>query len=102
MISNQFQFRGSVDDHNKNIMEGDDSHGMSLETTWRNITWVNKVFGFILAMIEVDIYLAMRYFGPMRKYFGYLQKNLAFEIVFDKYMVALQLLGASCLYITYV
>ena len=65
-------------------MDADGSHGMSLDATWRTIRWENRVFGFILAVIEVDIYLAMRYFGPTRKYFGYLQKNLAFEIVFDK------------------
>ena len=83
MISNQFQFRGSVDDHNKNRMEGDDSNGMSLETTWRAIRWGNRVFGFVLALIEVKTYLVMRYFCPLRKDFGDFWTEVTLAIFFN-------------------
>ena len=84
MFSNYLQFCGAIDDHNRKIIDGDGGHGMSLETTWRTIRWENRVFGFILGVIEVNTYLVMRYFGPLRKIFGSFHKNLAFELVFDE------------------
>ena len=39
VIYDHFQFHGAIDYRNKNRMYGDGSHGMSLETTWRNISW---------------------------------------------------------------
>ena len=61
---------------------------MSLETIWRTIRWENQVFGFILDVIEVNTYLAMRYFGPLRKHFCDFRNNLAFELVFNELYMA--------------
>ena len=88
IISNQFKFRGAFADHNKKRMGGDGSYGVSLDTTQRNIKWENIIFVFILAVIEVNTYLAMRYFGPRRKNFGDFWKNLAFELVLNKLNMA--------------
>ena len=39
-------------------------------------------------MIEVNTYLEMRYFGPLRKSFGDFWKNFDFEIVFNELDIA--------------
>ena len=76
-------------------MDADGSHGMSLDATWRTIRWENRVFGFILAVIEVNTYLAMRYFGALKKNFGVFWKHLAFDIAFNKLDAACGLQDSS-------
>ena len=83
VVSNHFLLRGAVDDHNKKRTDGDVSHGMYLETTQRTIRWENQVFCSIFSVIEVNEYLAMRYFGPLRKNIGGFCKNLDFDIFFN-------------------
>jgi hypothetical protein len=52
-----FRYRHAVDDHN-NLR-----HSLpSLEDSWTTTRWEIRVFTFLLALTEVNIYLAMRYF----------------------------------------
>jgi len=54
---NHYSFRHAVDDHN-HLRQAD----LSLEETWKTHRWENRVFAFILAISEVNAFLAMRYF----------------------------------------
>ncbi|KAG7359200.1 transposase IS4 [Nitzschia inconspicua] len=49
---------GHAVDHHNNIRHSD----ISLEETWATDRWEDRVFAFILAITEVNAYLAMRYF----------------------------------------
>ena len=54
---NHFHFRHSMDDHN-NLRHATPS----IEETWFTHRWANRVFAFLLAITEVNCYLAFRYF----------------------------------------
>ena len=54
---NHYAYRHAVDDHN-HLRQAD----LSLEETWRTHRWENRVFAFILAITEVNAFLAFRYF----------------------------------------
>ena len=54
---NHYEYRHAVDDHN-HLRQAN----LSLEDTWKTHRWENRVFAFILAMSEVNAFLAMRYF----------------------------------------
>ena len=56
-FANHFLYRHCVDDHN-NLRHS----GISIEETWRTHRWVNRVFAFLLAISEVNAFLAFRYF----------------------------------------
>ncbi|KAG7350891.1 transposase IS4 [Nitzschia inconspicua] len=56
-FENHYRYRHAVDDHN-NLRHSD----ISLEETWVTHRWENRAFAFILAITEVNAYLAMRYF----------------------------------------
>eukprot|EP00804_Cyclotella_cryptica_P017498 CCRYP_006687-RA/>CCRYP_006687-RA protein AED:0.38 eAED:-0.33 QI:0/-1/0/1/-1/0/1/0/213 len=52
-----FRYRHAVDDHN-NLR-----HALpSLEDTWITQRWEIRVFSFLLAITEVNVYLALKYF----------------------------------------
>jgi len=52
-----FRYRHAVDDHN-NLR-----HGLpSIEDSWNTMRWENRVFSFIVAITEVNAFLALRYF----------------------------------------
>ena len=52
-----FRYRHAVDDHN-NLR-----HALpSLEDTWRTTRWEIRVFTFLLAVTEVNVYLVLRWF----------------------------------------
>lgn len=55
--SNHYKFRHAVDDHN-NHRHSD----ISLEETWVTHHWENRVFAFLLAITEVNLFLLYRYF----------------------------------------
>jgi hypothetical protein len=56
-FSNHKKFRHSVDDHNNN------RHCVpSIEGSWVTSRWENRVFAFILAISEVNCFLAFKYF----------------------------------------
>ena len=62
-----FRYRHAVDDHN-NLR-----HGLpSLEDTWVTVRWPVRVFTFLLALTETNLYLALRFFV----YVGAQKKNL--------------------------
>jgi hypothetical protein len=56
-FENHYLYRHAVDDHN-NLRHSD----ISLEETWVTHRWENIVFAFVLAITEVNVYLAMRFF----------------------------------------
>ena len=57
VFSNHFKYRHAVDDNN-NLR-----HKLpSIEETWVTCHWENRVFAFILALSEVNAFLAFRYF----------------------------------------
>ena len=63
VITNHYNYRGAVDEHNSCRNDCGTKHGLSLEETWNTTRWGNFVFAFILAVSEVNVYLAMRYLG---------------------------------------
>jgi Transposase IS4 len=57
-IANHYKYRGLVDSHNTK------RHApISLETTWATKAWTNRVFAFLLAVTEVNVYLASKYYN---------------------------------------
>ena len=57
VFANHFRFRHAVDDHN-NLR-----HKLpSIEETWVTCHWMNRVFAFLLAISEVNAFLAFCYF----------------------------------------
>ena len=57
VIANHFDFRHIVDDHN-NLRH----QVPAIEETWTTHRWATRVFAFLLAITEVNCYLAFRYF----------------------------------------
>jgi len=61
VFNNHFRFRHVVDDHNNfRMMEP------CIEKIWRTIKWECRVFSFILAITEVNAWLAMKYFCGLK------------------------------------
>ena len=56
-VSNHFDYRHIVDDHNAIRHQVP-----SLEQTWRTHRWAVRVFSFLLAVTEVNCFLAYRFF----------------------------------------
>ena len=57
LFSNHFLYRHKIDDHNN------DRHSVpAFEETWVTHRWPNRVFAFILAVCEINAYLAFRWF----------------------------------------
>ena len=56
-FANHFDFRHIVDDHN-NLRH----QVPAIEEVWATHRWANRVFAFLLAVTEVNCYLAFRYF----------------------------------------
>ena len=86
-FSDHFKYRHSVDDHN-NLRHS----SPSLEETWVTFRWVNRVFAFLLAVTEVNLYLYLRYTVwknsteemPTLHQF---RKRLAFALIENKWIV---------------
>lgn len=62
IIANHFVFCAAVDFHNSKRHDCATKHGLSLEETWRTKNWALRVFSFIIAITEVNTFLAMRFF----------------------------------------
>jgi hypothetical protein len=56
-FQNHFTYRHAVDDHNNHRHQVP-----SIEETWKTFRWENRVFAFLLALSEVNCWLALRYF----------------------------------------
>jgi hypothetical protein len=76
--SNHYLYRHCVDDHN-NLRHSD----ISLEEIWVTHTWENRVFAFLLAISEVNTFLAWKLFGNAEKSMTMLQfrRSLAKELI---------------------
>ena len=57
---NHYNYRDTMDEHNAFRHGCVTKHGLSLEETWKTTRWENRIFAFILAVSEVNAYLAMR------------------------------------------
>ena len=83
-FSNHFDFRHVIDDHN-NLR-----HSLpSIEETWTTHRWATRVFAFILAVVEVNCYLAFRYFvwgGEERKSLNEFRLGLAWALIENEYL----------------
>ena len=86
-FSDHFQYRHAVDDHN-NLRHS----SPSLEETWVTCRWTNRVFAFILAVTEVNLYLYLRYkFWKKSKSdmptLHQFRKKLAFAFIDNRWIV---------------
>ena len=81
VIANHYNYRGAVDEHNAYRHDCGTKHGLSLEETGKTTRWANRVFAFILAVSEVNAYLAMRYFGELKMTQLEFRKKLAFKLI---------------------
>ena len=62
VVGNHFLYQHSVNDHNNK------QHSpISLEVVWVTKYWPNQVFSFLLSVTEVNINLAVMYFGGQEK-----------------------------------
>eukprot|EP00986_Skeletonema_menzelii_P014601 scaffold9796_cov108-Skeletonema_menzelii.AAC.1 len=78
-VETHFLYRHAVDDHN-NLR-----HALpSIEDTWRTDRWPCRVFAFILAVSEVNCYLAKKHWcwsGNEKETYSAFRKKLAFELI---------------------
>jgi Transposase IS4 len=86
VIANHYKYRGLVDSHNAK------RHApISLETTWATKSWIHRVFAFLLAITEVNVFLAWKYFNndPDKEYEGMLDFRKAFaeKLIYNDYLV---------------
>ena len=83
VIANHFDFRGAVDFHNSKRHDCGTKHGLSIEETWRTTNWALRVFGFIIAITEVNAFLAMRFFGGFEGTQLEFRKQLAQDLIYN-------------------
>jgi hypothetical protein len=79
---NHYKYRSIIDSHNAK------RHApISLETTWATKTCPHCVFAYLLAVTEVNCYLASKYFHK-KDYNGMLdyQKKFAENLIYNKYI----------------
>jgi hypothetical protein len=77
VFSNHYKYRGLVDCHNAK------RHApIGFETTWATKTWEKRVFAFLLAVTEVNIFLVANHF-----YDGKHESMLDFRLAFAKEMI---------------
>ena len=81
VIANHYNYHGAVDEKTAYRNDCGTKHGLSLEETRKTTRWVNCVFAFILAVSEVNAYLAIRYFGELKMTQLEFRKNRAFELI---------------------
>jgi hypothetical protein len=84
-LGNHFAFRGCVDDHNNKRQDGGSKQGLALESTWSTFRWAIRVFAFILAITEVNTYLAWVYFKGEKLEFMTFRKQLAKALIHNRY-----------------
>lgn len=86
VIGNHYSYRGCVDDHNNKRQDGGTKQGLALESTWSTYRWPIRVFSFILAISEVNAYLAWTYFKLERLEFLNFRKLLAQALIYNRYV----------------
>lgn len=81
-----FRYRHAVDDHNNK------RHTLpSIEDTWKTLTWEIRVFAFILAITEVNVYLAKVFFvwsNEERDTYLQFRRKFSFQLINNPYMPA--------------
>ena len=82
VVKNHYTYHHAVDDHNSRRQ-----YQISIERTWETRYWPNRVFAFLLAVTEVNVYLAMTniYGEPAMKQIQFRQK-LAQELMDNTYL----------------
>ena len=85
VIGNHFAYRGAVDDHNAKRHDCGTKNGLCLEDSWSTNRWENKVFAFILAITEVNAYLAIQFFTETKYKQLEFRKKLSYEMVHNRF-----------------
>ena len=83
-FANHFDYRHIVDDHN-NLRH----QTPSIEETWRTHRWANRVFAFLLAVTEINCYLAFIFFvwnGEERLKLQEFRSELAWELIDNTFL----------------
>ena len=78
------QGSGAVDFYNSKWHYCETKHGLSLEETWQTINWSLRIFSFIIAVCEVNAYLAMKYFGELSYTQLEFWRRLANDLIFNE------------------
>lgn len=78
---NHFQFRDTVDNHNALRHSYGIDSTIGIEHTFKTHRWEIRVFCFILALIEVNVYLARKYFLSIEEEFVDFRKRMAFKLM---------------------
>ena len=81
VIGNHYLYRGSVDEHNSKRHDGGGGAGISLERSWKTMRWENRVFAFVLAVCEVNAFLARVHFRKASEIQMDFKKKLCFELI---------------------
>ena len=83
VFNNHFLYRHVVDDHNNFRMMDP-----CIEKSWRTIKWECRVFSFIIAITEVNAWLAMKYFSGLKLKLLQFRTNLARELIYNPWLQA--------------
>jgi len=75
--ANHYRYRGAVDAHNRWRHDGGANQGLSIEETWDTKRWENRVFAFIVAVVEVNTFLAMKFFRGIDEDFLSFRKKIS-------------------------
>ena len=83
-FSNHFDYRHIIDDHN-NLRHATPS----IEETWRTHRWANRVFAFLFAVTEINIYLAfvnLVWSGEERKKLQEFRSDFAWALIDNQFL----------------
>ena len=75
VVTNHYLYKGSVDFHIGCRHDGRANQGLSIEETWDTKYWENHIFAFIIAITEVNAYIAMAQFHDNREGFVIFRRN---------------------------
>ena len=81
VVGNHYRYRDAIDAHNAKRHDCGTKHGLSLEETWKTTRWPCRAFSFILAVVEVNAYLAMVYFGGYKGTQWEWRKKMVYELL---------------------
>eukprot|EP00957_Ditylum_brightwellii_P005294 403702-Ditylum_brightwellii.AAC.1 len=84
VFSNYYEYRDAVDSNNNKCHDGGSNHDLSLEETWKTTCWTIRIVCFILAVVEVNAFLAKVYFQGYTGTQLDFCKPLAYELVNSK------------------
>ena len=83
LFHNHFQYRHAVDDHNNRRQSP-----ISVERTWSTKWWPHRIFAFLLAITEINVFKAwIECFGHEDAGTLSLRKTLAEELINNPYLM---------------